>query len=155
MRPHFLKTWILTISLLLAYLMDKIQLLAILINIFYFEKEVVCFYFVHWLFLFLCNYVCKLCLIFCSYLWNIHFDEIFFFFFYIIGVHHLFEICFKCFLPIMPLNFLMMSLMLVPLKISHHNIYLLSLYEFWVVYFTWEALPSQTHKDLYSLLTFL
>lgn len=111
-------------------------------------------YFVPWLFLCLCNYICKLCLISCSYLLSTQLDKPFFFF-NIIDVNHLLEICFKCFLPLMPLNLLMMSLMLVPLRISH-NIYLLSLYEFWVVYFAWEALPSQTYKDLlYFLPIFL
>lgn len=112
-------------------------------------------YFVPWLFLCLYNYVCKLHLISCSYLLSTQLDKTFFFF-YIIDVNHLLEICFKCFLPVMPLNLLMMSLMLVPLRISHNNIYLLSLYEFRVVYFAWEALPSQTYKDLlYFLLIFL
>lgn len=37
-------------------------------------------YFVPWLFLCLCNYICKLCLISCSYLLSTQLDKPFFFF---------------------------------------------------------------------------
>lgn len=114
-------------------------------NFHFFERRF-CFYFTHWLFEFLCNY---LSVTFdCSFAWVV-------FIFWIL-ISYL-KCIFKYFLLFMLLNFTIHVFDVdTSLKILYNHIYSLSLYDFWVVCFVWEAVPSQTYKGfLYFLLIFL